>query len=273
MRSKVSVLIIVITSIFLLVQTYSFASSFKFNAEANKIEVEPGEEVTIDLSLSDIDMGIHGINVVEGYMNYDEDFFSDFKFENVNGWEITHNNEEGERKGKFLIAKMVEGIQESEKINKIIVKVRSDLTEGEGHIRLKNIQSNDGENLVSEGDRIITIKIKSKEGPKNEIENKIQNEIRNEVENKTKNETNNITNQNTSNNVVNNTQKSIENKTSDEKNTNNSVITNDGIAKVIENVRTSDNIIFIIAGMFLVILVNVFIFIINKREKKKDKKE
>ena len=253
-----SLIIVFLISIIFMIENYSYASSFKFNAEADKTEVDPGEEVTIELNVSEIDMGEHGINVVEGYLDYDKDFFSEMKFENVNDWNITYNNEDGERKGKFLIVKMVDGIKEPEKINKIIIKVRSDITEGEGHIRLKNIQSNDGKNLIDEGDRIITKKIKQKDSPKNEVSNEIDNKVKNETGNKIENKINNENQSNT----VNNSESSKE-----EPNTKNSV------EKIIENAKTSDNIIFIVLGMVTVIAVNIVIFIINKKSKEKDKEE
>lgn len=140
--------------------SYSEASSFSFNAQADKTEAAPGEEVIVEMSASDIDMGEHGINVVEGILEYDESFFASMELINENDWEITYNNEDGERKGKFLTTKMVEGVKAEETIGKIKLKVRDDITEGEGQLKIKTIQSNDGENIVDEGERIITIKIK-----------------------------------------------------------------------------------------------------------------
>lgn len=160
---KIKKIIVVITMMIIMIigkVSYSKASSFSFNAQADKTEVTPGEEIIIEMSVSDIDMGEHGINVVEGILEYDESFFSSMELVNENDWEITYNNEEGERKGKFLTAKMIEGVKLEETIGKIKLKVREDITQGEGQIKINKIQSNDGENLVDEGERIITIMIK-----------------------------------------------------------------------------------------------------------------
>ena len=140
--------------------SWSIASSFTFNAHADKTEVTPGEEVIVEMNVSDIDMGKYGINVVEGILEYDESFFSSMELVNENDWKITYNNEEGERKGKFLTLKMAEGVKGEEIIGKIKLKVREDITEGEGQIKIKNILSNDGESLIDEGERIITVIIK-----------------------------------------------------------------------------------------------------------------
>lgn len=156
--------IMIVTTIMLMMiigkASWSMASSFSFNAQADKTEVTPGEEVIVEMSISDIDMGEHGVNVVEGILEYDESFFSNMELVNENDWKITYNNEEGERQGKFLTLKMAEGVKGEETIGKIKLKVRDDITEGEGQIKIKNILSNDGEKLIDEGERIIKIIIK-----------------------------------------------------------------------------------------------------------------
>lgn len=157
---KVRIIMAMIMMLIIGTASYSRASSFSFKAEANKVEVTPGEEVIIEMKVSDIDMGEHGINVVEGNLEYDESFFSRMEYINTNEWEITYNNEEGTRKGKFLIAKMAEGVKEEECVGKIKIKVREDISEGEGQVNIRTIQSNDGEALVDEGERVINVKIK-----------------------------------------------------------------------------------------------------------------
>lgn len=156
---------------------YTEASSFKFSANADKTEVLPGEDVIIEMKVSDINMGKYGVNVVEGYLDYDKDFFKDIELIDENDWKITYNSEDGERKGKFLVSKIVDGVTQEETIEKIRVTVRDDITKGEGQIRIKQVRSNDEKNLVDEGDRIITIKIKEdeKENSEDEEEQKTPN--------------------------------------------------------------------------------------------------
>ncbi|HEZ7988714.1 MAG TPA: 6-phosphofructokinase [Ruminococcus sp.] len=75
MSKKICTIIITIV-IIMGILNYSEASSFRLIARADETEVIPGQEVTISLNLSDIDMGEHGINVVEGYLKYEDSFFS-----------------------------------------------------------------------------------------------------------------------------------------------------------------------------------------------------
>ena len=264
-RKQCFILIAISLIIFCLFKCYSFASNFKFIAKADKIEVDPGEEVTVELKLSEIDMGKNGINVVEGTLEYDKDFFSEFKFENVNDWEVTYNDEDGERKGKFLIVKMVNGIKNDEVINKIKIKVRSDISSGEGKLILKKIQSNDGGKIVDEGDRIITIKIKktqdtneTKNEIKNEVKNEVKNEIKNEIKNEVKNEIENeIKEESTIKNVIQN----------NNINNDNPIIEIKSDENTKENAKTSDNVVFSIIGLFVMISVNLIILGINKKYK------
>ena len=138
---------------------YSQAASFDFIANADKTEVKSGEEVTIELKVSNIDMGEKGINVIEGQLEYDNNFLENVTLISDNNWKLTYNNEEDKLKGKFLLDKMESGIKVEEKVGEIKVKVKDKAKNGETQIKIKGIKSNDGENLIDEEDRIITLKI------------------------------------------------------------------------------------------------------------------
>lgn len=159
MKRKIGILIFIIL-IIIGISNYSKASSFNFTVNTNKTEVEPGEEVTVEIKLSDIDMGEKGINVVEGKLEYDKNFLEMQKFEDNNEWRIIYNSGEGELKGKFLIDKMDEGIKTDESIAKIKFKVKEDVKQEETQIKIKGIKSNDGQNLIDEEDKEVTLKLK-----------------------------------------------------------------------------------------------------------------
>lgn len=223
MRKK-RVILFLIIMIILNITNRSNATSFTFEAEANKKEVVAGEEILVEMNISDIDMGQHGINVIEGILEYDEDFFTSMEFVQENDWETIYNDEDGERKGKFLITKMTEGVKVQEVVGNIKFKIREDITQGEGQIKIKEIKSNDGEKLVNQGERIITIKIKNQENieePKEEIkeENDKLEADKEEI-----------------------------------------LITN--------NVKTGDNIIFVISIMFIAIIANIIIIKVRKRDER-----
>ena len=150
------------------------ASSFRFSATPSKEEVNPGDTVEVQMSISDIDVK-EGINVVEASIVYDETVFDSCTFKNQNEWTTTYNGEEGERKGKFLISKTVEGVTKEENIGKIKFKLKENLDEMETEIKINKITSNDGKELIDEGNRIIKLKIvKSQEPIENEEKPKIE---------------------------------------------------------------------------------------------------
>ena len=179
MSRKICTIIITIVMI-MGILNYSEASSFRVIAKADETEVNTGEEVTISLKISNIDMGEHGINVVEGYLKYEDGFFSAMEMVDKNDWKVTYNN----KNGKFLTSKIIEGIKEEQEILLIKLKVKDDLKEGETEVKLQEITSNDGVNLVSDGNKSIKIKIKGNNSKDNSENNKESNQNTNEEDEK-----------------------------------------------------------------------------------------
>lgn len=77
---------IVLTTILLLIIICLITSvnaetknSFKAEAKATAETLKPGEEVTISINVSDINIGTDGINVLEGKINYDRNIFEEIK--------------------------------------------------------------------------------------------------------------------------------------------------------------------------------------------------
>ena len=51
------------------------STTFKANLTANKTSIKAGEEITVTIGVSDINMGENGINTLEGKINYDTNIF------------------------------------------------------------------------------------------------------------------------------------------------------------------------------------------------------
>lgn len=77
------------------------ASSFEFDAIADKEEVNAGDIVKIDMKVTGIDAR-EGINVVEGNLEFDETMFESVAIKNMNGWTTTYCAEEGEKRENLL---------------------------------------------------------------------------------------------------------------------------------------------------------------------------
>ena len=118
MKKHLKILFTIIILLLILLPTQVQADSFKFNATANKNNVQPGETVTITLNVSDINAGELGINTVEAYLEYDSTIFEEVTqsdIESLNNWSITYNEEETEYKGKMLAVILQDGVTEDQK--------------------------------------------------------------------------------------------------------------------------------------------------------------
>lgn len=216
----------------LLLSCVSYASTYKFTATPDKTTVHPGDEVIILLKISDINAGSNGINVVETSLDYDISFFEKFEFIDKNDWKSTYNSTPGSKFGKLLYTKMITGVTQNEEIGILKFKLKTDLNEAETQIKLLQVTSNDGYELMNEGDKIITLKIVSETISVNPTpENPIP-------ENSTTEQP---------------SQSNQPNKSAPPKN-------------VISNVQTGDIVGFIIAILLLVVLINIIIFIYSKRK-------
>lgn len=138
-------------------------NSFKAKLAANKTELKAGEEVTVTLGVSDINMGENGINTIEGKITYDKDIFETItssSITNLNNWSVTYNDTTNEKQEKFLAINLSNGVKENTQIFSVKFKVKENITqEKETKISFENITSNDGTNLVNAGTKTVTLKI------------------------------------------------------------------------------------------------------------------
>ena len=165
MKKHLKILFTIIILLLILLPTQVQADSFQFNATANKSNVQPGETVTITLNVSDINAGELGINTLEAYLEYDSTIFEEVTqsdIQSLNNWAITYNEEETEYKGKMLAVILQDGVTENQDIGTITLKVKNGVSYTNTTIKLKNIASNNGEELIAETDKAIPLEIGTK---------------------------------------------------------------------------------------------------------------
>ena len=156
-------LIIVLMSI-IGIFNVAYASSFNFNTSASASTLKPGDTVVISLNISNIDVGESGINTIEAVLEYDENVFEPVlptNFAGLNNWSITYNNEEGENKGKFVAVIVQEGVTEDQAIGNLTLKVKYEVEDQSTNVTFKNIKTNDGENEITNTDKIVTLNIEN----------------------------------------------------------------------------------------------------------------
>ena len=151
--------LIMILSI-IMVSLTGIVSASSFDVGVNPIEVtaKQGESIEVKVDLKDIDMKEKGMNTLEGYINFDEDVIENVEVETKNDWQIEYNKDSNsDLYGKFLMIKDIEGIKENEEVLTLKIKVKDKVKKESTKVILKDLTSNDGENLVNIGNKEINI--------------------------------------------------------------------------------------------------------------------
>ena len=134
------------------------ASSFDVSVNPKEITAKPGETINVKVSLKDIDMSRNGINILEGNINFDKEMIENVDVEGENNWKIEYNNDtNSDLNGKFLMIKDVNGIKDDEEILNLKIKIKDNIKKANTKILLKDLTSNDENNLINIGSREINI--------------------------------------------------------------------------------------------------------------------
>lgn len=134
------------------------ASSFDVGVNPTEVTAKQGESIEVKVDLKDIDMKEKGINTLEGYINFDEDVIESVEVGTKNDWQIEYNKDNNsDLYGKFLMVKDIEGIKENEEVLTLKIKVKDKVKKESTKVVLKDLTSNDGENLVNIGNKEINI--------------------------------------------------------------------------------------------------------------------
>lgn len=134
------------------------ASSFDVSVNPKEITAKPGETINVKVSLKDIDMSRNGINILEGNINFDKEMIENIDVEGENNWKIEYNKDSNsDLNGKFLMIKDVNGIKDDEEILNLKIKIKDNIKKANTKILLKDLTSNDGNNLINIGSREINI--------------------------------------------------------------------------------------------------------------------
>lgn len=148
------------------------SNTFKAKITPIQSTIKPGEEIIVTISVSDIDMGENGINALEGMLEYDKEIFEEVKsssIESYNNWATTYNDEKSNLNGKFLSVNLSAGVKEDTKILSIKFKAKNDIKQtGETIIKIKDVTSNNGKDLINVGDLNVKVTIQVPEEQKNE---------------------------------------------------------------------------------------------------------
>ena len=157
---------------------YAARNSFKASVVASTTTLKPGEEVTITVKVSEINMGENGINTLEGKIKYDTNVFESVKSSDVqsfNNWSTTYNDETSSLNGKFLAVNLSAGTKDDTQILSVKFKVKADIKETTTtQIDFEDITSNDGTDLVNAGTKSVSLTVNVEENKQEEPTNTIK---------------------------------------------------------------------------------------------------
>lgn len=121
---------------------------------------------------------ICGINVIETTLEYDDSIFEavqDNSFSMQNRWNVTTNNQ------KLLMTKMTSGVTNRETLGTVVLKVKNNVSAQDTTIKFKNIETNNGKEIVTGEDTFVELKIKN--DPSNDDNNNNNNQGDNNSQN------------------------------------------------------------------------------------------
>lgn len=151
MRKTIKIITILILGIMLIYSNNVYAASDSYNVglDINKSTILQGETLEIVVSLKDLNIttGDKGLGAYQGTLEYDSTIFEYVGIKGLNSWDTPiYNN------GTFATTTSTgEVIKKSEEVAKITLKAKTNLTQGETTISVKNITASTGTSTVSTG--------------------------------------------------------------------------------------------------------------------------
>ena len=207
MRKKFLKITIVAVLIIAMLNGIVNAFSFTATMTPSSTNVDPSAEFTIEVKVSNLDVGEKGINTLEAVLDYDTDVFEeiiDSSIDGINTWKSSYNAET-----KKILMHTEEFVKAEEQVFQITFKAKSDVEDGTvGEIKLTNIVASNSESDITASDVSTSITIGN--ANTNTTGNNTTNNTGNTNRNTNRNAqvitpTVNSTRNNTVNNSVNNT--------------------------------------------------------------------
>ena len=230
--------------------TIASALSFSVIMEPSKRVVPASTEFTVEIKVSNLDVGTNGINTLCGNLIYDKAVFESIgesSIEGRNGWSHSFNPDNN---GKITLTKM-SFVKTDEEVFQVTFKTKADLPDDKkGLIQFKQISASNSASEITASDVSIEIKIgdedTSNDGnvsvtPNNTANNNTNKNTENTAENTTGNKIgitpSNTANKNTTNT---NTNKATNTNTNKATNTNTNKNTNKEVAPYVNSTNTTN---------------------------------
>ena len=161
MKKTISIILIIILTLFLNSVIYAANESFSIKLESTKTEVKPTEEIEVKLKIKDFQNINEGIYAFSGTIVYDTNVFeplTDAKIKGEGSWSAvpTSNPITGQ-----ITADSGGGVKTESDVITITLKVKENAAEGTiGKITIKDFEASEGEvDILANEDATMSVKI------------------------------------------------------------------------------------------------------------------
>lgn len=154
---KIAIVAVLLVCVF---STLVNALSFTVTMTPSSKTIPTSTEFTVEVKVSNLDVGTNGINTLSGYLSYDDDVFepiNESSIEGRNGWSHSLNTEND---NKVTLTK-TSFVKTEEEVFQITFKTKSeeDKKADKGLIQFKGIKASNSASEISASDISIEIKI------------------------------------------------------------------------------------------------------------------
>ena len=150
MKKRVFKIAIITMMLIFVYATVVSALSFTATMTPSSTAVPESTEFTIEVKISNLDVGTNGVNSLSGYLKYDEEVFepiNDSSIDGLNSWTPSY----GSDTGKITLTKQT-FVKTEEKVFQIAFKTKSGVTGKSGEIKFTNIVASNSETTIAAAD-------------------------------------------------------------------------------------------------------------------------
>ena len=181
------IIISVIFLAYLIIPVNAADYPFTFTVDPESLSAKPGDTITVDLGMADIDQSGDGINAIQGDISYDENIFENVDIVSAgSNWSASLNKSDNSNlKGRFVINNM-NNQKSTQVVGQLKAKIKSGVTASTATIELKDIFSSYGNTDTSKSNKTITVKIitSSTQNSNNSNNNNSSNSVAQKTTNK-----------------------------------------------------------------------------------------
>lgn len=157
-NKKVSCFILLLVVFLLANITKVYASDFSMQLTGDKNTIKPGETITVQVSLKDIEKMSTGVSVFLATIDYDKNVFEQLKEDDIktlNNWSGMMYNEEN---GKIIVEN--HNFNEEEKaMFEVVLKAKTEIKEDKGSFSIKEAESSMGITAMKADEASLVLKV------------------------------------------------------------------------------------------------------------------